>query len=74
MALFQFFYYDCASHSRRRSFHCIYFFPSIPEPRVTIGLGGLFLCTKASFAANSRVSTRGGVGVGRVPLNILAFF
>jgi len=75
MALFKsFFYYDCASHSRRRSFHCI-IFSSVPGPEVTVGLEGLFLlCTKASFAADSRVSARGGITVSRIPLNILIFF
>jgi len=41
----------------------------------TAGLGGLFfLCTEASFAADSRVSARGGNGAGRISLNKLIYF
>jgi hypothetical protein len=80
---FNLFFYGCASHSRRRSFHCIFFVRAREHTHIFVvvqqGSTGwarwpLFVCTEASFAADSRVSARGGNRAGRISLNKLDYF
>jgi hypothetical protein len=72
----RFFFNDCASRSQGRSFHCIIYFAMRTHYLCMImaGLCLFFLCSLASFAADSRAPSRGGDSVGLIPYYKLVTF